>query len=147
MNQVPSWVRGYIGIPWKPLGRDRDGCDCWGIVRLALREQFNVIVPAYDTGYHDAGKHDVPAIRAIIDQERPRYREIATVDDSGLMPLADQQAGDVLVIRQRGVPSHVALVVTKRTMLHIEDGIDSTIEDYTDSMWRRRLVGCYRYVG
>lgn len=147
MARVPSWVRPYIGIPWLDLGRTREGCDCWGLVRLAMKGQFNIDLPLYDTGYERADKENLPAIVGIIARELPHYREIATADpNTGLMPLGTEMPGDVLLLRQRGVNGHLGLVVARYTMLHIEEGVDSCIEDYADKAWRRRLVGCYRYV-
>jgi cell wall-associated NlpC family hydrolase len=148
-DRLPSWLRQYVGIPWKPHGRDRAGVDCWGLVRLVLREQFGILLPSYDEGYGDAGPRDMKAIGAIIAAERPRYREIARFDPAtGAMPLGDERPGDVLTIRRTGlVASHVSLVVAKYTMLHIEEGVDSVHENYAGPLWRRRLDGAYRYAG
>lgn len=33
-NPPPDWVAPYIGLPWKMLGRSREGLDCYGLVRL-----------------------------------------------------------------------------------------------------------------
>lgn len=38
-------VDQYLGIPYKPLGTTYKGCDCWGLVRLILKEQFNIELP------------------------------------------------------------------------------------------------------
>jgi len=34
------WASTYVGIPYRFAGRDRAGCDCWGLVRLVLAERF-----------------------------------------------------------------------------------------------------------
>ena len=31
-------ARGYVGVPWRHLGRSRTGVDCIGLVLLAARE-------------------------------------------------------------------------------------------------------------
>lgn len=43
---VPIWAGRYIGLPFAEHGRDRSGIDCWGLVRLALLEQFSISVPS-----------------------------------------------------------------------------------------------------
>lgn len=33
-DQVLAAARSYLGVPWKPRGRDRRGLDCGGLIRV-----------------------------------------------------------------------------------------------------------------
>ncbi|WP_119305222.1 NlpC/P60 family protein [Dongia deserti] len=158
-DQPQAWARAYIGLPWKELGRDRAGVDCWGLVRLPLLEVFGCDTPLHDTGYVGCGRRDVSNIAALIAAgkgtwpviaEAPYYRNqavrpTALTDDYWLCPIGDERPGDLLLIRQHGAESHIALVAGGGHMLHIEEGTDSVCESYIDGQWRRRIVGIYRH--
>jgi cell wall-associated NlpC family hydrolase len=131
---IPSWVETYIGLPFKEHGRDRDGVDCWGLVRLVLAAQFDIDLPAYVTGY--ASTEDAADIARLIRGEMGPWVET----EAG-------QPGDVALMRLRAQPCHVGVIVAPGWMLHVEDGIDSCLDRYEGARWSRRVVGIFRYQG
>jgi len=40
-------INDWLSIPYKPYGRDLDGCDCWGLVRLVREELRGDILASY----------------------------------------------------------------------------------------------------
>jgi len=51
---IPDWAGDFIGLPYTDKGRDRTGCDCWGLVRLALAEVAGITLPDYSDAYSAA---------------------------------------------------------------------------------------------
>ena len=131
---VPIWAAHYIGLPFMTRGRDHKGVDCWGLVRLVMAEQFGVALPSF-TDEYDHTCNQVK-ISALVAREVPRWRSI---------PLGEEVLGDVAVLRVRGAPMHVGMVMGDGLMLHAEKGIDSTLERYTAARWSQRIAGFYRY--
>jgi cell wall-associated NlpC family hydrolase len=131
---VPIWAGHYIGLPFHEHGRTRAGLDCWGLVRLALAEQFGLAVPSFTHEYRRTV--DAARIPALIERETSRWQSI---------PAEAAQTGDVIVLRVGGRPMHVGLVLGDGLMLHVERGIDSAIERYDGPQWRERIFGFYRY--
>lgn len=131
---IPFWAGKYIGLPFREHGRDRNGVDCWGLVRIVLEEEFGIILPCYATHYRDtkqAGK-----ISQIVGEEKQWWASV---------PPGQEQPGDVVLIRMRGQPTHVGVVIGDNAMLHVAQGIDSAIENYTRISWKDRVTGFYRY--
>ena len=133
MTDLPAWVADYIGIPFVAHGRDRMGWDCWGLVHVILAERFRVQVPSYIDDY--ASTNDAQALGRLIRGEMTPWRAVT----------GDEHAGDVVLLRVRGAPMHVGLVVAKGWMLHVEEGIDSMVERYDGPRWEKRLIGVYRH--
>ena len=42
-----EWARQYVGLEFSDHGDTRDGCNCWGLVRLVHREQCARDIPPY----------------------------------------------------------------------------------------------------
>ena len=133
-GEEPAWCAHYIGLPFKSLGRDRSGLDCWGMVYLVYREAFGREVPPY-AAYADA--YDIEEVGALIRGEIvTRWHEVSP-----------EKLGDVLLLRVRGEPCHVGVVVARGKFLHSFEGTHSCVERYDGLKWRCRTMGFYRYVG
>lgn len=131
---IPFWVSDYIGLPFETHGRSRKGCDCWGLVRLVLEERFGQRLPCYGDMY-DSTKA-AAQIGRIVDLEKRFWQEI---------PAGKEKLGDVIVLRARGQPMHVGLVIGGGKMLHVVEGADSVFEPYDGFKWKNRVTGFYRY--
>lgn len=131
----------FVGLPFRDHGRDRNGADCWGGVRLVLRELRGIVLPDYGSGYH--GTMDCDGIGVAI-------REGLVRD---FVPVARPQAFDLVIFKLAGKPWHVGLVVAPGRFLHWpqpdERGNDGTsrIAWYTDRTWKHRVDGFWRYRG
>lgn len=141
------WTRDYVGLPYRDLGRDRAGCDCWGLVRMVWAEQAGVEVPMYGTvhGGGGAGGGVEPAVRQATSGAlwNPVQRGVERCFDAVLMRGAWRDAEGAL---HAGL-IHVGIVVAPGVVLHIEQGIDAALGFYrtdirlsrrVDSFWRHR---------
>lgn len=128
-----EWCAPYIGIPFVEHGRDRGGCDCWGLVRLVYAERLGVELPAYSGDYKDT--RDGESISGLCRSERRRWQTVGI-----------ERPMDVICLRVRGLPWHVGLVAEPGRMLHVIRGAAACIEDYTRPLWARRVEGIYRWL-
>ncbi len=134
---IPDWAGVYVGLPFKAGGRDRSGLDCWGLLITVLREQFGKVIPAYDgIGFQEGC--DRAALATFMEDHRQDWIEV---------PAGQVQPGDGVLLRMMGHPIHVAVVVARGWMLHIEDGIDACLERWDGPKWQKRVMGLYRYAG
>lgn len=125
----------YIGIPFVDGGRDRRGCDCWGLVRLVLAEQAGIEVPSYG----EISARELLAIsrtvRCAVAGEP--WRIVETPRDL-----------DVAVMRQRAdvdlTPYHLG-IVWKGRLLHTATGVDSHTVPLVPGPIATPIVGFFRH--
>ncbi|MCX8003360.1 MAG: NlpC/P60 family protein [Burkholderiaceae bacterium] len=136
---LPCWVADYIGLPWKPLGRDRNGLDCYGLVRLVLAEQFGLLLPAFsaDGWAADLSPQALDGLAGRI--------AINLRDDWRPVPFADRRPGDLALLLMQGRPVHLGLVVAAPLFLHIREGSSSGLDRFDSLAWRTRLLGIHRH--
>lgn len=143
MSAVPAWVAAYVGLPFADKGRTYAGCDCWGLVRLVLAEQFGIALPDYSDAYVDAHDHD--SVSAAVQ---------AGLRDGWSQVEGARQCGDLLVIKIAARPWHCGLMVTPERFLHCPTQPDrrtgretgtSCIERLDNAMFRNRIEGIYRH--
>lgn len=133
---LPEWVNDYVGMPFKLGGRDREGgVDCFGLCLLVWREVFGLNVPSY--GGVAWGETNTAEVGAFIAGEvRAGWEPV---------PDGEEQPGNVVVMRMRGHPIHVGVVVAPGWMLHCHELADAAVENYRSLQWAKRIIGFYRY--
>lgn len=132
---LPEWASQYVGIPYKTHGRDRLGCDCWGLFMIVWAEQFGIHAPEYEgADWHEGQKPQIIGKDAI--EFASRFAPVTP---------GEERLGDGLLIRMRGHPFHVGVVLAPGWMLHTHEEADSVIENYRTMTWEKRIGGIYRY--
>jgi len=126
---------GFVGLPYRDRGRDRDGLDCFGLLRLVYREALGIDLPSYAEDYVTAA--DRREVAGLISGQLDPWDRI---EEGAEIP------GDALLMRNGRFAQHVGVVVPRRRVLHIEmSGVTSRIEPYDHGPLAQRKAGFYRY--
>ena len=129
------WQNKYERVPFKEKGRDLSGCDCWGLVRIILKEECGIDVPSYVEAYETTNDRDT--LNALISDESGQYwQEI---------PKGQEKPFDVVVLKMRGVPMHVGIVIGAGKMIHCARGVGTAIERYRSIKWQDNVTGFFRW--
>lgn len=129
-----NFPNSYIGLPWLELGRDRSGLDCYGLARLIQFEQRGITLPSFVGDYVSTEEH--AEIADLIAGRSPGFVEE--------IPLHAARPLDLLLTLDDGYPTHIATVVERGRMIHIQRGGVSEAPRYDGPLWRNRIVGAYR---
>lgn len=126
------WSAALVGLPYVPCGGTLEGCDCWGLVRLAYAAA-GVSLPAYD----GADPEDVTEKSRLFQQG---------ARNGQWEPVADPRERDVALFRLGRHDSHVGVIVGPDLMLHADRSAGRTVIERIDSArWKSRLIGIYRH--
>ena len=125
------WSNKYIGIPYKQKGRDFDGIDCWGLVRLIYKEEYNVQLPSFVNDYTE---DDTIRIQDLVAQ----YKE-------GWEQLDEPQEGCVVLFRILGTESHIGVAISSTQFIHAREKYTSAVESFDSTAWKNRVIGYFKY--
>ena len=133
-----NWASSYVGLPFLDGGRDRQGLDCWGLVRLVYAERLGIRLP------------DFAEVRAA--DARAVARTVADQIESGFwLPVirGAEREFDVVVMRghegRSGLTRHVGVVAAFDTVLHVEQHTDAVCPRLTSPSVKFRITGIYRH--
>lgn len=122
----------YIGLTYKEKGRTLPELDCYGLVRLIYKQELNIDLPSFEDSYEIS--------------EEARLQELLAQQKEGWEQTAEPIAGDIVLFRIMGYESHVGVMVSADEFIHIRKNVNSVKESIHNAMWKKRVVGFYRYV-
>lgn len=112
----------FVGIPWKPNGRDFDGVDCYGLIVLWYREILGINLMDFTTQTTDEEFY--------LDNIDNYWVEVKKYHE---------KENDVIVTRERTGQLHVALIYKPCQILHINIDETSKLERYRWNLWKAPL--------
>ena len=124
-------VREYIGIPFLSRGRTKYGLDCWGLVAMILKEQYDIIVPDL-LEYNDA-------------LNRSETSEVININTPLVAgeKLTNPVEGSVVVLSAGGLSAHVGLVIGGNMIIHTTKETGVLIEPLSSPRIKKRIKGYY----
>lgn len=126
LSEIDLWLPNYIGLPYKHLGNDRDGIDCFNLGRLVLNNELNAEIP-YSTQDSDCDVDvnwycNTKTANILADRAQPKWGwEIISRPEPFAMIL--------LSIGATNAPNHCALYLNN-SILQISDGKTSWVSPY-----------------
>lgn len=132
---MPNWSDKYLGVAWRDGGRHDDGrpgLDCWGLLRAVYAAERGVSLPSWS------------GIEAV---------DGAAVSQAMLDGIGDWAATrtpvafDGVLLRKGRAACHVGVMVDAGRFLHVDEDLPACVEALFAPIWKRRVVGIYRYRG
>jgi cell wall-associated NlpC family hydrolase len=130
----------YIGIPFKPGGRDFSGVDCYGVIVLVYKEERGIHL--WDTSNYDLNKETPAKENLMLSNYHRNWYEI---DESEL------EEFDVLLFNLDSelpnIPTHAALYIGEDRILNCMEGDPVHICKFRNGTLMRFFHSAYRYKG
>jgi hypothetical protein len=129
---MKTWWNDYISLKYLKKGRDKDGIDCWGLVKLIYKEQYNIELPSFAEEYEA--------------EQQTKIEQLIALGKEGWEKIETPTIGDVALLRVNGLFMHVGVVVSPNQFIHVSEHTNTTIERFDTGIWKHRVEGFYRYV-
>jgi len=127
-----EWVKKYIGIPFVSNGRTMNGCDCYGLIRLVLLNEYGIELPELSDNYNDARN---------VNETAKLFTENIPVLTSEKLSKPQEKA--VAVITEYGKPCHVGIAAGGGFILHTSAKTGCVCQRESHPALRGRLEGYY----
>lgn len=126
------WVKNYIGIPFVSAGRTKEGCDCYGLVRLVLLNEYSITLPELSNDYENA--LNLRETSRLFSQQLP----VLTAEK---IPAPEEKA--VVIITEHGRSCHIGIVAGDGYILHTGAKTDAVCQRSTHPNLCGRIEGYY----
>ena len=128
-----DWVKKYVGIPFVSGGRDETGCDCYGLVRLILRNEYDFELPILIGGYTDA---------LCIEETKKLFLENIPVLCGDKCEVPEEKT--VALMRMKGRLCHVGLYAGDGYIIHSRHSLGAVCERLSSPQLAGCVEGWYR---
>jgi len=125
----------YLQIPYKDLGRDEKGCDCYGLVYIMMKDLLGINLPIY-TSYES---NNSPKLGNFIN--------VQSADSDLWEKVVKPRAGDLVVFKLNGIPQHVGYMLSGLEFMEMTRDAGVTVGRVTDSRSRHLIAYYCRYIG
>ena len=124
----------YIGLPYKNLGRDFDGVDCYGLFWLIYKEERGILLPdftelLYDKEWYKTENH-------IVDNINELWTKVSVYKKYDAM----------IFFNSGSVANHIGTYVGDDKFIHITENSTSMISRL-DGYWSSKIYEVIRYNG
>lgn len=127
----------FIGIPFKPHGRTKEGFDCIGLTIAVLKESGQLIpdVWQYDTpdGAEAAANFLVELIS--IEEGTSKWKPCEPSKDA------------VVLFKIAGLVRHIGVMINEVQFIHTMYNVDTCVESIDSPVWKKRIAGFYKWSG
>lgn len=127
------WWNKYIGTPFKEKGRDQNGVDCWGLLRIVYKNELGIDLPDYLECYESTNDKEV--LSSLISREKDQKWE----------PIDKPTEFSALVLKMDGVPFHVGVYTHDGKFIHCARGSNTVHEKINSFRWRNNVAGVYTW--
>jgi len=129
-----NWGDNYIGIPYKLHANTMEECDCYGLVQLIYKNEYEIALPSYNNEYSQTST-------------RKELAETFASHEDDWIKHAYPVVGDLVYFQLNGHPKHVGVYLGNNLFIHtLREGGSVSVGDITTTKWKNRVLGYYRYV-
>lgn len=128
-----DWCRKYVGIPFVSGGRDFTGCDCYGLVRLVLKEEYGISLPLLNSDYTNA--------LSVAETKRLFFENVPLLCGERIK---EPEEKAVALMNMCGRLCHVGLYAGEGYIIHSRHKVGVVCERLSSPQLAGRVEGWYR---
>lgn len=135
---MTKWKK-YINLPFKDLGRDFSGVDCYGLMALIYKEELGLQIPDYTELVFNNNRNNIYG------------KEDHIISSLGIKWLKVEdylKPFDILIFNDRKdktLTCHVGLYIGSGKFIHALEDKPSQIERLEHPIWKNKYYGALRW--
>jgi cell wall-associated NlpC family hydrolase len=127
-----AMVMRYVGISYKHQGRDMNGIDCWGLIKLIYKDMLGIEI--WDIGENYTEDWSWEGKNHFIENYQKQWERVSE----------PRIFDGILINNGKGIANHAGVMLENGRFIHcIKAGV--VISKITDRNWRNRIAGYFRY--